>query len=305
MTGSPHGPPPANGLPPAQALPTAHGLPPVHGLPHRGTFGEERPPVVAALALPPRAMPSHDGTRPLKAWRYVGVYGPQLMLCIGLVRIGRARQSFWAVWDRESRRLHERTAIGTHGVELRTGAAAVIDGSIRIELALEETSGIESICQSGASYAWTRKQGGVRAHGTISIDGQPRAIDARAIIDDTAAYYERHTRWHWCAGVGHSHDGRELAWNLVSGVNDPPQRSERTIWVDGRPHEAPPCSFDENLRGVDALRFEPEATRERCDNLLLVRSSYRQPFGTFSGELPGGLTLAEGYGVMEEHDAWW
>ena len=55
--------------------------------------------------------------------------------------------------------------------------------------------------------------------------------------------------------------------------------------------------------GVD-LRFAAEAVRERRENLLLVRSAYRQPFGTFSGALPGPggpLTLAEGWGVMEQH----
>jgi hypothetical protein len=36
-----------------------------------------------------------------------------------------------------------------------------------------------------------------------------------------------------------------------------------------------------------------------------VRSSYRQPFGTFSGVMPGGVRVAEGYGVMEYHDARW
>ena len=36
-----------------------------------------------------------------------------------------------------------------------------------------------------------------------------------------------------------------------------------------------------------------------------MRSRYRQPFGTFEGELPGGFRLAEGYGVMEEHDVLW
>jgi hypothetical protein len=274
-------------------------------MPYRGTFGEQRPPALMTLPLPPHPIPSHDGTRALKAWRYVGAYGKEVMLCIGLVRIGRAHQSFWAVWDRAARRLHERTRFGAHGVELRHGGARALDRSVRIELVLEETAGVETVCASGDSYAWTRKQGGVRVHATITIDGYPRTFEARAIIDDTAAYYERHTHWRWCAGVGRSHDGRELAWNLVSGVNDPPERSERTVWIDGTPHEVGPCSFAENLRGVDALRFEPEAVRERRENLLLVRSSYRQPFGTFSGELPGGLALAEGYGVMEEHDAWW
>jgi hypothetical protein len=45
--------------------------------------------------------------------------------------------------------------------------------------------------------------------------------------------------------------------------------------------------------------------RARRDNLLLVRSDYRQPFGTFSGALPPGLELASGFGVMEWHDARW
>ena len=40
-------------------------------------------------------------------------------------------------------------------------------------------------------------------------------------------------------------------------------------------------------------------------NLLLMRSDYRQPFGTFAGTLPGGIELAEGYGVMEQHDVRW
>jgi len=40
-------------------------------------------------------------------------------------------------------------------------------------------------------------------------------------------------------------------------------------------------------------------------NLLVMRSHYRQPFGTFAGTLPGGVELAEGYGVMEEHDVLW
>ena len=88
-------------------------------------------------------------------------------------------------------------------------------------------------------------------------------------------------------------------------MNDPPEASERTVWLDGEPREPGPSTFAEDLRSVDGLRFRPEAVRERRDNLLLIRSSYRQPFGTFSGELPGGLRLAEGYGVMEEHEAIW
>ena len=264
-----------------------------------------RPDALASLALPPSPMPSHHGLRPLKAWRYVGVYGPELMLCVASVRIGPARQSFWAVWDREAKRLHERTATGRGGVRLALGEALVLGDAVRLELRLDETAGVETVAPTGRSYAWTRKQGGVHATGWIEIEGMRRAIDSRAVIDDTAGYYERHTHWRWCAGVGRAEDGREVAWNLVDGVNDAATGSERTVWIDGRPQEAGPSVFAADLRGVDGLRFEEEAVRERRDNLLLVRSSYRQPFGTFGGELPGGVRLAEGFGVMEEHDAWW
>jgi hypothetical protein len=250
-------------------------------------------------------MPARHGLRPLKAWRYVGVYGPELMLCVVTVRIGPLRQTFWALWDRAAQRLHERTVIGRGGVSLGRGSVRIQDAAVQLDLELEETAGIESVCPTGGSYAWTRKQGGVHARGTIEIAGERRTLEARAVIDDTAAYYERHTRWHWSAGVGSTGDGHAVAWNLVSGVNDPPSGSERTVWVDGRPTEVGPSRFRPHLSGVDGLRFTPEAVRERRENLLLLRSAYRQPFGTFSGELPGGIALATGYGVMEEHDVWW
>jgi Protein of unknown function (DUF2804) len=274
-------------------------------LQYRGSFGDPRPPGLSGLPLPPAPMPPRLGLRPLKAWRYVGVYGPELMLCVGAVRIGPARQAFWAVWDRAERRLHERTCIGRGGVRLSFGRATVHDRDVAIELTLEERDGVETVCPSGGAYAWTRKQGGIRAHGSVTIAGRRRLLDARAVIDDTAGYYQRHTSWLWSAGVGTSEDGRAVGWNLVAGVNDPALGSERTVWVDGDPVEAPPSTFARDLSSVDGLLFEAEATRRRRENLLLIRSDYVQPFGTFAGSLPGAIPLAEGYGVMERHDVWW
>ena len=274
-------------------------------LPYRGKFGDVRPPGLAAVPLPPKPMPSRHGLRALKAWRYVGVYGPEVMICMASVRVGPARQAFWAIWDRTEQRLHEQTVTGRGQLWLWAGGASLRDGDLQVELALDETAGIETICAAGEAYAWTRKQGGVRARGTVSIDGRTLPIDADAVIDDTAAYYPRHTSWRWSAGVGTAQDGRPVAWNLVSGVNDPPTNSERTIWIDGKPTEAPPCTFAADLSGVDDLRFEAEAERHARQNLLVVRSEYRQPFGTFDGTLPNGIALSHAYGVMEQHDAWW
>ncbi len=53
------------------------------------------------------------------------------------------------------------------------------------------------------------------------------------------------------------------------------------------------------------LEFAAECERAKEERRAFVNYSYRQPFGTFSGTLPGGLELASGFGVMEHHDANW
>src|SRR3954464_3581612 len=50
------------------------------------------------LAIPPARMARWRDGRPLKRWRYVGLYGPQLSLCAARVRIGPLAPSCGAVW---------------------------------------------------------------------------------------------------------------------------------------------------------------------------------------------------------------
>jgi Protein of unknown function (DUF2804) len=265
------------------------------------------------LIRPPKAMPLLHRGRPLKRWRYVAVFCEELMACVASVQVGIARQSFWAVFDRRQRELRERTRLlARHGsVELAAGSIRLHDGGVTLELQLAEEAGVQARCPHGRAWVWTRKQAGVRAHGMIGFDGRaPHAIDAFAVIDDTAGYHARFTEWRWAAGVGVDPDGLPLAFNLVEGVNDPRQHSERAIWVDGRPHEAAPVRFDADLNRIacidgSELRFAAEAQRSRRENLLLLRSEYHAPFGTFEGMLPGGIELTRGLGVMEHHKARW
>jgi hypothetical protein len=63
--------------------------------------------------------------------------------------------------------------------------------------------------------------------------------------------------------------------------------------------------FAADLSRVGGLAFSAWSELSENLNLLVLRSRYRQLFGTFSGELPDGSRLSEGYGVMEEHDALW
>lgn len=251
-----------------------------------------------ALALPPARMAALRAGRPLKRWRYLGVYTPDVMLCMGAARVAGVPQRWWAV------ALPDGTLVeGTRGVELAPGRARVRGV---LELALAEPEGVEVVSPHGRSYIWTRKHAPVHVRGHVSAAGQSWELDGdHGFVDESAGYHARHTAWRWSAGVGRADDGRRVAWNLVDGVHDAPSSSERTVWVDGEPREVAPQEFAADLSLVGGLRFREWSARHSRLNLIVMRNSYRQPFGEFSGELPCGLVLAEGYGVMEEHDVRW
>ena len=270
------------------------------GLPARG-------PVVRGLGipLPPDDMPGWRGTRPLKRWRYVGVYLPELMLCVADARIGPVPQRWWAVTFPDGT-LRERSTVGRGGVSIDGSRVRVDAKGVQIDLELREGDAVEVASPAGESYVWTAKQAAVPVRGHATIDGSRHEIDDdAAFIDDSAGYHPRRTTWKWSAGVGRLDDGRRVGWNLVTGVHDSAEHSERTVWVEGEPHEVAHQEFAGDLSSVGGLRFAEWSAREENVNLILMRSRYRQPFGTFEGELPGGLRLAEGHGVMEEHDVRW
>lgn len=262
----------------------------------------------------------------------MAVFCDELMACAALVRIGPARQSFWAIHlrDRSGGSASERgrtrllpragevvleTGVPASGGAAETrgrpGRLAIRDGGIVLDLALSEEPGHSVICPNGGERVWTRKQAGVEASGTLRVDGgPPRQVRALAVVDDTAGHHERRTEWYWSAGVGTSQAGEAVAWNLVSGVNDPCEGSERAVWRAGAIREAAPVRFAEDLGELvcedgSRLAFTAESQRSRRDELLLLASDYRAPFGTFSGELPGRVALAQGLGVMEHHRARW
>lgn len=246
--------------------------------------------------------------RPLrKRWRYVGVYGNDFMCCFGRVSIGGLPQTFWAVWDREAEQLHERTRFRDAAVVLDPGRVRVRDRGVAIDLVFDERAGTPIDVTSGP--IWTRKRI-IDVSGSVVLDGTEHTLVARGMIDDSAGRHARHTAWSWSTGVGIGEGGEHVAWNLVDGIHDAPQDSERAVWVDGTPAEVAPVTFDLALTEVAskdgslALHCTHEAVRRRDDNLGLVRSRYEQPFGTFSGSLPG-IRLAEGFGVMERHDVKW
>ena len=250
------------------------------------------------LALPPGRMPLVRAGRPLKRWRYVAVYGPELMLCAGDARVAGLAQRWWAVAPADGS-LYE----GHRGVDLSHGRVRVPGV---IDLTVDEGAGVEVVSPHGRSYIWTRKQAALAVRGHVRAGGREWAVDGPlGFVDESAGYHARHTAWRWSAGIGRATGGEAVAWNLVDGLHDAASASERTVWIDGEPREVGPAEFAADLSGVGELRFSEWSAREDHTNRLLFRSHYRQPFGSFSGTLPGGFELEHGHGVMEWHDVRW
>lgn len=220
------------------------------------------------------------GTRPLKRWRWVGIFSEEAMVCVGNARIGPVPVAWWAVWDRRDRTLQERT--------------------VRRPLPTPEGepgTSVETISPHGGLPIWTRKTP-ARFSGTVAVAGRRIVFrDAPGLIDESAGYHARHTQWRWTAGVGTTGDGRPATWNLCEGVHDAPEASERTVWLDGVPHHVPPDA------GA-GLVFEAEASRVHKENRVVLATDYEQPFGTFSGTLPVAGVVT-GYGVTERQSVRW
>ena len=277
----------------------------VPGLPARGDAVRR-----LRVPLPPAHMPLWRRGSLLKRWRYVGVYAPELLLCVGHAHVGPIPRLWWATATPGGQL---REGAGAGQVSMSAGRVSVDAPGARIALELEEGDGVETASPAGrrGNYIWTSKRAGVVVRGTAEVDGRSHRIDGPyGFVDDSAGYHAHRTTWRWSAGIGRTQDERLACWNLVAGIHDAPEASERTLWIDGEPREAGAVTFAEDLSEVSfaeggALRFDEWCAREEKTNMLVVRSSYRQPFGRFSGQLPGGCRLLEGYGVMEYHDVRW
>jgi hypothetical protein len=228
------------------------------------------------------------------------------MLCVGDAHVGPLRQRFWAIAE-PGRPIASRTTLGAGGVRIDGSHVTVETRDVRVDIQVEENGGVETVHEDDV---WTRKQAGVPAQGEVRVGSRMYSLRCGAVVDDTAGYHRRHTRWIWSAGVGTATDGRNIGWNLVTGVNDSETGSERAIWVDGEPFEPGPVRFADDLARIEfseggALEFSEWAAREDSTNVVLLRSRYRQPFGTFTGSFPHGVQLVRGYGVVEVHDVHW
>ena len=145
------------------------------------------------LRLPPGNMPLWRRGSALKRWRYVGLYTPEVMLCVGHARIGPIPRRWWAIAEPDGS-LHGDSSTGGGGVQLDDLSVRVDAPGARIELDLEEAGAVETASSVGqrGNYIWTAKRAGVGARGVVVIRGKEHRIDGpHAFIDDSAGYHAR------------------------------------------------------------------------------------------------------------------
>ena len=246
-------------------------------------------------------MPRLRSRRPLKRWRYVAVYRPELMLCVAHARVAGVRRRWWAVAEPDGA-LHE----GSRGVGWSPAARVY------------ETARWRSTWSSTRPMAW--RSCPVTAAPTSGRASRPAWVSGPACRSPAGMGACRRGGLHRrlrrlprppypLALVGRGGPGRDgRARGLEpggGGARRPPSRASGRCGSTATPVKPSRSPSPPTSRAVGGLRFRAWSERADRTNRLLLRSDYRQPFGAFSGELPGGIRLAEGYGVMEWHDVLW
>ncbi len=202
---------------------------------------------------------------------------------------GPPARAFWAVWDRASGRLHERTRLGPGAVTLSRGRG--------LRRAARSPDRARARGDPGHRDGLRRAPAAMPGRASRAAFARPRNGEHRR----RRAPASRPGRWSMTpppttsatrTGAGARASGRAddgtRPWHGTWSRGSTTRRaaaSARSGWTAQPPRGSRRSDFAADLRAVGELRFEPEATREHAENLLVLRSRYRQPFGTFSGQL--------------------
>jgi hypothetical protein len=262
------------------------------------------------IPLPPDPMPLFRHWHLRKRWHYVTLWSSELIACANVAKVGPLRQEYWAVWDRTRKRLWKGSHAFRHRVDPKPGRLVVGDRDVAIDVTLGPLESFEAYRPEGSVYIWGRKDYGEYGSGTIRLGEESRRFEGAVFVDFSAGYYARRTKWRWMAGSGTDKQGGRVSWTGIVGLLDTPQSSERTFWAAAPGVEIGPVVFSDDLTEMTfaeggSIVFEEEAVLSIRRNFLIIRSDYAHAFGKYSGTLPGGIEMPEGYGVRERFDGLW
>jgi hypothetical protein len=315
---------------------------PATGAPAFGSYTGPLPPIdLGGIALVDRALRR-------KKWFYVAVASDEVWVSLAIVRMGYATSAFAFVFDVPARRmLVDRTVLGPpRAAEIvddphasgmvarfafgrsklaleRRGTSCELTvrlADVAIDVFFDESTAppsVAAIAQLGPDLvSATEKRALAKVRGSVVAAGRRISLDGgMAGYDYTHGLMPRNTRWKWAFAMGRAKDGAPIAFNVVQGFVGEDEcaafRSDRVF-----PIREPRIDFDVDhperpwrlvANGVD-LTFDVGAVHEQRTNIVLVRSRFLQPVGTFSGTLTIGdraVELDGVPGVVEDQDVLW
>lgn len=145
----------------------------------------------------------------------------------------------------------------------------------------------------------TQKWAGLLSFGTLEADGRRYSLDGGVGgLDYTHGYLARKTAWRWAFACGRLDDGTPLGLNLVEGFNESrADVNENALWLGneliplGRARFtwSPSSILDPwHVRTEDGsidLHLRPLTAHQEVRDLKIIKSSFRQPLGLWSGEI--------------------
>jgi hypothetical protein len=272
-----------------------------------------------------------------KTWQYATVATPEMTFAIAIIDTGYLASGICAVFDRGGRRLlaNENPVLPSVCAQVERDKARLIGPGIDarierkddrvlikanwavtdIDLTLDASKSpppITAVAPVGAPgrFDLTQKAALMPAEGEIRAGNVRFAVQGfPAGLDYTHGYLARETSWRWAFAMG-----RGIAFNFSEGFLE--GEGENVVWLEGEPRPAGKIgfTFDGNapmsqwrIKSEDGrvdLVFHPEGYRSQSIDLMLILSSYLQPFGTYSGRIHG-VEVRDLPGVAEDHTARW
>lgn len=283
-----------------------------------------------------------------KRWIYAAIATDDIWLSAAVVRTGYAATAFAFVYDLRGRRmLVDRTELGpaplsrvsddfhaqgeiasfamgkTRLTMSRRGTTLDLHVRMRdleVDAGIDETTGppaITAIAPLGEGLLnATEKRALLSVRGQVRCGHRELALaGGRAGYDYTHGLLARHTKWRWAFALGKTTLGEPFGFNVVQGFVGEP---ECAAFVGGEvvPIAEPRFELDVNeplrpwrlsANGIE-LAFSPGAVHAQSTNLVLVKSRFLQPAGTFTGTMRVGereVGVAGLPGVVEDQDVLW
>ena len=171
----------------------------------------------------------------------------------------------------------------------------------------------DGLARTGPRSARCSPCAGVRAAATArwSLDG------GTAGYDYTHGLLPRHTKWRWAFALGKARPGEPFGFNVVQGFVGEAECAAFVSGDDVVPLAEPRFEFDVDAADAPVAhswatgsisRSSPAALHAQNTNLVVVKSRFVQPVGTFTGtvRVAGATCASQGLpGVVEDQDVLW